>query len=104
MRRAELAPVSAPAWHAGTGSPRVGSEPVGPRVFGLLGAAMLAVVVAGLMPTGPIGRQHASRAPAVGRLPSAAWGPVSGALGRADPYYRVLRTGAGFFARNPRRD
>ena len=35
-------------------------------------------------------------------MPVAAWGPVSGALGRNDPAYRAAGAGAGFVVRNPR--
>ena len=101
MRRAEFAVLPAPACHPAGGLSLVRSARPGVRMLALSGAAILAAVVAVSMAAGPAGREHVARGAGI-RFPVEAWGPVSGALGRDDPAYRVERTGAGFVARDPR--
>jgi len=70
---------------------------------GVVAAAVaVTVTVTVTVAAGPVAHEHVSRSAASSRMPLAAWGPVSGALGRTDPAYRAAGAGAGFVARNPR--
>ncbi len=103
MRRAALAAPPVPGAYAGQRPPAVRCTRPGARLLAVLGAAVLAAVVVVMVATaGSVAGDHVSGSAASARLPAAAWGPVSGALGRGDPAYRAAGAGAGFVVRNPR--
>lgn len=98
MRRAEFTVVPASAWRpAGLHALRSGT-----RTLALLGAAILAAVVAVSVAARPVGRAPVAWASRGTVLPVAAWAPVSRSLGAADPGYRATRSAGGFAARNVR--
>jgi hypothetical protein len=72
------------------------------RSLAVLGAGVVTAAVAVTVTGSSVSRDHVSRVAASARLPLAAWGPVSGALGRDDPTYRAAGAGAGFVVHNPR--
>jgi trimeric autotransporter adhesin len=100
MRRAAFAVLPLPDACPGQGLAAVRRTRLGACLIAVLGAGVVAAAVT--VATGPVARDQVSRSAASGRLPVAAWGPVSGALGRTDPAYRAAGAGAGFVARNPR--
>ena len=102
MRRAALAVPALPGTYPGQGVSAARWTRPGLRLLALLGAGVVAAAVAVMVAAGPVAREHVSRSAASSRLPVAAWGPVSGALGRDDPAYRAAGAGAGFVVRNPR--
>ena len=71
-------------------------------LLAVFGASVVAAAVVVIAAAGPVAGDHVSRTAASARVPVAAWGPVSGALGRDDPAYRAAAAGAGFVVRNPR--
>jgi trimeric autotransporter adhesin len=101
MRRAEFAVVPASAWHPARLPVLRSARPVA-RMLGLLGAAILATVVAVSMPGHPVRRAPVTWANGSTGLPVAAWAPVSRSLGAAEPGYRVTPGAGGFAVRNVR--
>ena len=75
--------------------------PPGARLLAPLGVAILAAAMT-IVATGPAAREHGVRTASTARLPVAAWGPMSRALGRDDQAYRTTRAGTQLVARNPR--
>ena len=104
MRRAALAVPALPGTYPGQGVSAARWTRPGLRLLAILGAGVVAaaLALAVTVTASPVAREHVSRSAASSRLPVAAWGPVSGALGRDDPAYRAAGAGAGFVARNPR--
>jgi hypothetical protein len=103
MRRAACAVLPLPTLYRGERLSAFRWLRPGARLFGVLGAAMLAVVaLAGSLVAGPLGLEHGSHGGTTARLPVAAWASVSRVLGRDDPAYRAGTAGAGLAARNPR--
>jgi FG-GAP repeat len=72
------------------------------RLLAVLGAALIAAALAGLVAAGRLAGEHGSRVAVRARVPLAAWGPMSSALGRDDPAYVASPAAGGFVARNPR--
>ena len=103
MRRAACAVLPLPVAFRGAGLAVVRPARRAGRRLVVLGAGIVAIAVTVSLASGPLAREHPVRAGGGSmRLPLAAWGPVSGALGRDDPAYRPSAAGAGFVARNPR--
>ena len=84
MRRAEFAVVPASSWHPARLPVLRSSRPLA-RTLALLGAAILATVVAVSMPGRPVRRAPVTWANGSTGLPVAAWAPVSRSLGADDP-------------------
>ena len=102
MRRAAFAVLSTPA---GSSPERVTSFRLarpGARRLALLLAAILAAALTVATAGSSVSRDRVSRSAASARLPVAAWGPVSRALGADDPAYRAAPAGQGWAVRNPR--
>jgi hypothetical protein len=103
MRRAALAAPPVPGAYTGQRLPAVRCTRPGLCKLAVLGASVVAAAVVVMVATaGPVAGDHDSRSAASARVPVAAWGLVSGALGRTDPAYRAAGAGAGFVVRNPR--
>jgi hypothetical protein len=104
MRRAALAVPPVPGACTGQRLSAVRWTRPRLRLLAVPGAGVVAVAVAVsvMVAAGSVAGEHVSRSAASSRVPVAAWGPVSGALGRDDPSYRAAGAGAGFVARNPR--
>jgi hypothetical protein len=102
MRRAALAAPPVPGAYAGQRLPEVRCTRPGLRKLAVLGASVVAAAVVVMAAADPVAGEHVSGRATSARLPVAAWGPVSRALGRGDPAYRAAGAGAGFVVRNPR--
>ena len=102
MRRAVFAEL---AVSAGYCEGRFGVVPrvrLAPRSLALMATGVVAAGVMVSVLAAPTARGPGRAGAASSGLPVAAWGPVSGALGRDGPAYRATPAGAGFVARNPR--
>lgn len=103
MRRAASVVLLLPGGH-----PVLGGLPVArvggfrARLIALFAVAIIAAVVSVIVSGSLIAHQRAGRVAVSGRLPMAAWGPVSRVLGGHGSLYRAARAGSGFVARNPR--
>ena len=102
MRRAAFAVLRLPGAYPGQRLAAVRWTPSGARLLAVLAAGVVAAALAVMVAAGPVAREQVSRSAASARLPVAAWGPVSGALGRDDPAYGAAGAGARFVARGPR--
>jgi hypothetical protein len=103
MRRAACVVLPLPVAFRGAGLSLFRPARRGRRLLVVLGAGIVAIAVAVSLAADPLASKQPVRAAGSSmRLPLAAWGPVSGALGRDDPAYRPSAAGAGFVARNPR--
>jgi hypothetical protein len=102
MRRAAFAVLSVPTGSSAEGDISVRLARPGARRLALLLVAVLAAGLAVAVTVSSVSRDHVTRSAASARLPVAAWGPVSRALGADDPAYRAAPAGAGLALRNPR--
>ena len=99
MRRAAFAVLPLPGTYPGPRFTAVRWTRSGARLLAVLGAGVVAVALAVMVAPGPVAHGPVSRSAASGRLPVAAWGPVSGALGRDDPAYQATGAAAEFVVR-----